>query len=169
MNVRNVLSILLVLLACGVMFAPASPAAGPAAKRTAVTGKKRLLLFAKNPSTWAIITGGAAGSMTYREKSGEFTLKAAGLHPRASYALIRYADAPPQADVIIRGFSDARGVLELRGSWYNWTRKFWLVAGEDVAGSGTAGKMTAWHPDRYLFEEKPLGIICDCPEPDVQD
>jgi hypothetical protein len=41
------------------------------------------------------------------------------------------------------------------------------VAAEDVRGTtGEAGTMTAWRPGRYLFEEKELGIPCDCPEPD---
>jgi hypothetical protein len=61
--------------------------------------------------------------------------------------------------------SDDRGRLELAGNWHNWSKKFWVVAGDDVAGkAGEAGTLKAWHPDKYLFEEKPLGIVCDCPE-----
>jgi hypothetical protein len=66
--------------------------------------------------------------------------------------------------------SDARGNMELSGVWHNWTKKFWLVPTEDVNGTvGSIGRLTAWRPDRYLFEEKPLGIACLCPEPEEPD
>lgn len=26
--------------------------------------------------------------------------------------------------------------------------------------------LKSWRPDRYLFEEKPLGIVCNFPEPE---
>jgi hypothetical protein len=133
----------------------------------AATGKKKLLLFAKNPKTWQIVKEGGSGKMVYHAASGAFTLKATGLRPAASYALIRYADTPPQVEILARGTADGRGRLELAGNWREWTKKFWLVAGEDVQGSpGATGTMTAWRPERYLFEEKPLGIPCACPEPD---
>jgi hypothetical protein len=133
----------------------------------AATGKKKLLLFAKNPATWAIVKNGGSGKLVYHEASGVFSLTASGLQPRSSYALVRYADAPPQGGILAKGTSDARGRLELHGVWRNWTRKFWLVAGEDVAGNaGETGTLHAWHPERYLFEEKPLGIPCNCPEPE---
>jgi hypothetical protein len=55
--------------------------------------------------------------------------------------------------------SDERGRLKLTGVWRNWTRKFWLVSGEDVIGKvGEVGSLRAWRPDRYLFEEKLLGV-----------
>jgi len=141
-------------------------AAGPAAKPTG-SGKKKLLLFAKNPATWAIVKSGSKGKLVYRESTGAFSLTAAGLQPKANYALIRYADTPPKAEILARGMSDQRGVLELNGVWHNWVKKFWLVSGEDVIGSpGEAGTLTAWRPRQYLFEEKPLGIACNCPEPE---
>jgi len=145
-----------------------SVAAGHAAKPPSTgAGKKRLLLFAKNPASWAIVKGGAGGELVYHEVSGVFTLNAAGLHPRSAYALVRYADAPPRAEILAKGMSDSRGRLELSGVWRNWSRKFWLVAGEDVEGSvGEAGTFRAWRPVRYLFEEKQLGIACACPEPE---
>jgi hypothetical protein len=142
-------------------------AAASGVKKTATSGKKILRLFAKNPATWAIVKNGGSGRMVYRESTGAFTLNASGLPPRSSYALIRYADAPPRAEIVARGISDERGKVELTGVWRNWTRKFWLVSGEDVAGNaGEAGNLRAWRPDRYLFEEKPLGIACACPEPE---
>ncbi|QEM67636.1 hypothetical protein FO488_05365 [Geobacter sp. FeAm09] len=131
------------------------------------SGKKKLLLFAKNPATWAIVTGGATGRLVYREKTGAFVLNAAGLRPRSAYALVRYADVPPRVDILARGESDQRGNLELHGVWHIWMKKFWVVPAEDVAGrAGEAGSLRAWRPERYLFEEKQLGIPCDCPEPE---
>jgi hypothetical protein len=144
-----------------------SAVAGPGPKASFGSGKKRLLLFAKNPATWEIVKNGAGGKLVYREATGNFTLSAAGLQPHAAYALVRYADAPPTGEILARGVSDNHGSLELKGVWKNWTRKFWLVAGEDVAGRvGETGSLLAWRPDRYLFEEKPLGISCACPEPE---
>ncbi len=119
---------------------------------------KELLLFAKNPADWSIVNGGS-GRMIYRESTGAFILNASGLHPRACYALIRYSDDPPSAEILARGTSDEHGALELAGFWKNWTRRFWLVSGEDVIGGvGKTGSLRDWRPDRYLFEEKQLGI-----------
>lgn len=141
-------------------------AADPHVKNTG-SGRKKLLLFAKNPATWAIVKNGGSGKLVYHEATGNFTLNAAGLQPRSAYALIWYANAPPEAEILARGVSDAHGRLELSGFWKNWTKKFWLVSGEDVAGGvGKAGRLRAWRPDRYLFEGKVLGIACACPEPE---
>lgn len=143
-----------------------SRAAEPPAKNTG-RGKKQLLLFAKNPADWSIVTNGASGKLIYRPASGAFTLTAGGLPPHAPYALVRYAEAPPNGEILARGASDGRGRLELAGNWHNWTKKFWLVAGEDVTGTpGKGGALRAWRPERYLFEEKQLGIPCNCPEPE---
>ncbi len=142
-----------------------------AAERTAcgkdIAGTKRLLLFAKNPSSWKIIKGGAKGIMIYREETGKFTLTANGLSPRSPYAIVRYAGTPPTVEILIRGASDDRGKIGLSGSWGNWTGKFWLVAGDDVEG-GSAGRLINWRPRRYLFEEKPLGGACARREPEVR-
>lgn len=131
------------------------------------SGKKKLLLFTKNPATWTIVKNGANGKMVYCESTGAFSLTAAGLSPRSSYTLIRYADTPPQVEILATKVSDARGALELSGVWRNWTKKFWLVPSEDVKGKvGAAGTLANWRPEKYLFEEKPLGIVCSCPEPE---
>ena len=133
----------------------------------AASGNKKLLLFAKNPATWSIVKNGGNGKLIYSEANGTFTLAAAGLKPRSSYTLVRYADTPPQVEILAEKVSDERGSLEESGIWHNWTKKFWLVPSEDVKGKvGSVGTLTAWHPDRYLFEEKPLGIACLCPEPE---
>ncbi len=131
------------------------------------SGKKKLLLFTKNPATWDIVKNGVSGKMVYRELTGAFSLTAAGLTPRSSYTLVRYADTPPQVEILATRVSDTRGTLELSGVWRNWTKKFWLVPSEDVKGKvGAAGTLVNWRPERYLFEEKPLGIACSCPEPE---
>jgi len=133
----------------------------------AASGKKKLLLFAKNPATWTIVKNGARGKLVYCETTGAFTFEAVKLLPRTTYALVRYADAAPNGDILTRGTSDAGGKLEVKGVWRNWSKKFWLVSGEDVAGNvGEGGSLRAWRPERYLFEEKPLGIPCNCPEPE---
>lgn len=130
-------------------------------------GKKKLLLFAKNPSTWSIVKNGANGKLVYHEATGAFSLAAAGLKPRSPYALIRIDEAAQKAEILARGVSNQQGKLELSGNWRNWTKKFWVVSGEDITGkAGENGTLKAWRPDRYLFEEKALGIPCDCPEPE---
>lgn len=167
--VRHLVVLLLVLwLAAPGSAAALGEAAGKAqGKAPAGTGKKKLLLFAKDPASWQIVKGGASGKLVYRESRGSFALSAAGLQPRASYALVRIEEKPPGGQVLARGVSDSLGRIELSGTWRDWSRKFWLVAGEDVSGSvGGAAALRAWHPSRYLFEEKPLGIPCDCPEPE---
>jgi hypothetical protein len=157
--IATTLFLLLSAALCLAADSPAKPASG--------SGKKKLLLFAKNPADWSIVRNGASGTLRYRPAGGAFTLSAAGLRPQAAYALIRYADAPPHAEILARGASNGRGQLELSGSWQNWTKKFWLVAGEDLEGrAGSAGRLIAWRPERYLFEEKQLGISCNCPEPE---
>jgi len=161
MKCQNISQILLSAVLLLLLSSAACQAAG---------GKKRLLLFAKNPVTWAIVRNGASGKLIYSEASGAFTLYASGLPPRASYALVRFVDGPPHADILARGNSDAQGKLELGGTWRNWTKKFWLVAGEDLAGKvGEAASLRAWRPERYLFEEKPLGVQCNCPEPEESE
>jgi hypothetical protein len=163
----TLVSIMLVVLLSAVPCLAAEPGARPGIKPPVVTGKKKLLLFAKNPATWTIIKNGGSGKMVYRASTGAFTLNAVKLRSHASYALVRYADAPPKVDILARGKSDGQGRLALSGTWRDWTKKFWLVSGEDVRGKvGEAGTLAAWHPERYLFEEKQLGIPCDCPEPD---
>jgi hypothetical protein len=133
----------------------------------AASGKKKLLLCAKNPATWTIVKNGANGKLVYNETTGVFSFNAVKLLPRTNYALVRYADAPPKADILVRGMSDERGRIELNGVWRNWSKKFWLVPGEDALGkAGEAGSLRAWRPERYLFEEKQLGIPCNCPEPE---
>jgi len=161
---------MLVWLLAGLIWAQPWPAqaVGDAPVRSAAgSGKKRLLLFAKDPATWSIVKGGASGKLVYREANGAFMLNAAGLKPQAPYVLVRVEEEPAGGQILARGSADRNGRLELSGTWHNWTRKFWVVAAEDVAGAtGGTATLRAWHPSRYLFEEKPLGVPCDCPEPE---
>ncbi|GFE62635.1 hypothetical protein [Geobacter sp. AOG2] len=168
LSYRSVRALLVLsFILCVVSVAICAGAEQVPAKTPLGGGKKKLLLFAKNPATWSIVKGGAGGKLVYGETTGAFTLNAAKLRPRSAYALVRYADVPPRVDIVARGESDRRGNLELRGVWRNWTKKFWVVPAEDVAGkNGEAGSLRAWRPDRYLFEEKQLGVPCDCPEPE---
>lgn len=153
------------LLLLFVLTAPAVVDAESLAQVSGSSGRRKLLLFAKDPATWAIVKGGASGQLIYREASGEFTLHALGLSPHAEYLLIRYADAPPYGEILVKGASDAGGNLEIAGIWHNWTKKFWLLPAGDVSGEvGGVGTLRAWRPERYLFEEKSLGLACVCPE-----
>lgn len=131
------------------------------------SGKKSLLLFAKDPATWSIVKGGAHGKLVYDEGSGDYSLDAFRLSPSSPYALVRYLDAPSRGNVLARGTSDGEGRVVLQGRWHSWIGKFWVVAGEDVAGAhGGPASPRMWRPGRYLFEEKPLGIPCACPDPE---
>lgn len=162
MRLLSLLIALLILFLTIVLCHAAGPAATPPG-----SGKKKLMLFAKEPATWSIVKNSGRGKLVYREATGAFNLTATGLQPRAGYALIRYADTPPKAEILARGVSDQRGNLQLNGVWGNWTKKFWLVSGDDVGGApGETGTMYDWRPRKYLFEEKPLGIPCNCPEPE---
>jgi len=140
----------------------------PGLKQLLAGDSRKLLLFAKAPATWTIVKG-ASGRIVYQGATGAFTVNASGLPPRTHYALVRYADVPPRVEILARGMSDRHGRLKLTGVWKNWTKKFWLVSGEDVVGKvGDASSLRAWRPERYLFEEKQLGIVCESCKPEKQ-
>ncbi len=155
-------------LLCCFLPAVAARAAGPVAGQGAEPAKRpslgKLLLLAKDPVTWKPIAGGAAGTLSYREQNGEFVFAAGGLAPSTGYALVRYGDLPDKADLLAEGKSDREGALRLAGVWTQWTKKIWLVLRADLARSGNQATATAWRPERYLFEEKELGIPCVCEE-----
>lgn len=131
---------------------------------------KVLPLHAKDPTDWRIIPGGPAGQLRYDEVKNSFSFVGQGLLADHEYVLIRHADNPEQGQILARGRTDRNGRLEFQGRWNDWTQKFWLVPRDDIAetGVGPAGevraRLTAWHPQRYLFEEKVLGIPCPCEE-----
>lgn len=130
--------------------------------------EQALLLQAKDPVTWRIVPGGASGTLSYNAALGSFSFSAQRLSRQTEYLLVRYADAPPHGQILARGRTDHVGSLSLKGTWQDWTRKFWLVPGSDVVvetGGGDQpqrGRLIAWHPERYLFEDKILGISCAC-------
>lgn len=129
--------------------------------------EQTLTLHAKDPKTWRIVAGGGRGTLTYHTASGRFALSAQGLAPQTGYLLVRYAENPPLGEIVGQGRSDNGGALQLSGAWHDWTRKFWLVTASDVtelapAGDRRQGRLSAWHPKDYLFEEKILGIPCVC-------
>lgn len=132
-------------------------------------GAQELALCAKDPATWKKTRGGR-GKLTFDAKSGAFTFVAHGLLPATDYALVRYADEPPKAHLLARGRSGPGGGLKLAGHWTEWTRKIWLVLDNDITGEpGPLGPESEavfhdWNPRSYLFEEKLLGVPCDCEE-----
>jgi len=143
---------------CCVFSAPAIQAAGkqPLPQRT-------LTLYAKDPCTWKIRPGGAQGTLTYNEQTGQFSFTARKLKPFRGYVLVRNAGTPPTGDLLAQGTTNKAGELRLSGNWHDWTGKIWLVSGNDLTSSGTRVTLIDWRPEQYLFEEKVLGVLCgDC-------
>lgn len=136
-------------------------ATDPRARKKVCTQLK-LALYAKNPANWKIIAGGAKGVLSYDELSGRFNFTAVKLKPQADYVLVRYAETPPTADLLARGTAGKSGELRLAGTWKDWTNKIWLVSAADVTITEKRVQLTDWHPNQYLFEEKVLGVPCEC-------
>lgn len=151
-----------ILLAAVLMTLSAS-AVMPYAARGAAGGKT-LMLHAKDPGTWQIIEEGAAGRLVYDVDNGNFSFSAWGLAAETTYALVRHTDDPADGLLLAQGASDKDGELVLSGFWQDWTMKFWLVPTSDLSLDGDRARLTGWHPDRYLFEYKILGVPCDCDE-----
>jgi len=127
--------------------------------------QRTLALYAKDPETWKIRPDGAHGTLIYNEKTGRFSFTARKLKPLSGYVLVRNAGTPPTGDLLARGTTNKAGELRLSGRWNDWTKKIWLVCGNDLAISGSRVTLIAWNPDQYLFEEKVLGVHCgECNE-----
>lgn len=136
----------------------------PTSKNT--LGKKsqdrHLYLYEKDPTTWLRIKNGAWGKLTFNEYSTKFVLDAHGLVPHMAYAMIRATGPRPYAHVVARGTADSKGRLHLRGSWPEWTLRFWVVKSDDVIGKagdigpGSLDTFKAWNPKHYLFESEVL-------------
>lgn len=122
----------------------------------------RLHLFAKDPTTWEVIEGGAKGELTIERSSGRFTLTASGLMTNTEYALVRFEGDPPFVQVLARGYSDSQGDFSCAGVWQRWSRKFWVVPGKDLKENskdfwtGARNELRTWHPEEYLFESEEL-------------
>jgi hypothetical protein len=125
-------------------------------KKSDVCGHRPLPLYAKDPVTWKIIQGGSSGVMTYDIARGIFTANAHGLSANTDYTLVRYANEPPYGDILAQAKSDATGGIHLSGNWKQWTGKIWLILSDDISRDGARPKLKAWHPARYLFEEREL-------------
>lgn len=136
------------------------PADGAAARSQ--TPQKTLRLFAKNPSTWKIIPGGAKGLLSFDENTGRFTFTAEKLKSLREYSLVRHSDGETLGDLLAAGRSDQAGRLSLTGTWQVWSGKVWLVPSEHTAPSSGRLRLTAWRPKQVLFEEKVLGVAYPC-------
>ena len=151
-----------------VALSPAQPTAlaadPPAAALTRKQGQRRLSLFAKNPATWRIIEGGPRGTLSFDREGGAFTFVAGRLRPNTGYLLVRHTDGASSGDLLATGTSGRTGDLRLSGTWREWSGKIWLVPAADVSVSGRRGTLLAWRPEQILFEEKVLGIPCECDE-----
>ncbi len=141
-------------------------AAGPpAAAHTRKQGhspQRRLSLFAKDPATWQVIVEGARGTLSFDRERGAFTFVASRLHPDTRYLLVRHAGGAVSGDLLATGTSDRTGELRLSGTWLEWSGKIWLVPSADVSLLGRRVELSAWHPEQILFEEKVLGVPCEC-------
>lgn len=139
-----------------------------AADRNAAAVKKKrsvdrvLALLSKDPATWKVIAGGPRGTLSYNEETGRFTFNGTRLKPLAEYALVQLTNLPPYGHLLATGTVGQSGELQLNGVWKDWNQKFWLVLKDDISIVGNALSPKAWHPEQYLFEEKVLGIPCDC-------
>ncbi|MDD1668771.1 MAG: hypothetical protein LUO97_03120 [Methanomicrobiales archaeon] len=132
-----------------------------------ISGRDRaghLYLFEKNPSTWAIVAGGAWGIMSYQLPDGrrnmeKFVFSGHHLAPETDYSLIYNPDPWPGRSFVLlgKGTSDALGEVYFTGG-FNFdaifigdepAARFRLVLSSDVGPS----QMTGWNPTEYLFEK----------------
>lgn len=140
----------------------ADPSAAPLSPKQGHSPQRRLSLFAKDPTTWQIIAEGARGTLSFDRESGAFTFGARRLHPNSEYALVRHTDGAVSGDLLSMGTSGRTGELRLSGTWREWSGKIWLVSVADISVTGRRATLLAWHPEQILFEEKVLGIPCEC-------
>lgn len=156
----------LFVLAFQAAWAAGAPFRGERGAGDTGKGTKTLSLHTKDPATWRIVPGRAEGKLLYNETTGGFTFRAQRLAPDTEYTLVRCDDTPPSGQRLAVGRTGPGGDLSLAGVWHEWTKKFWLVPASEVAQAGAGGevRLTGWHPERYLFEYKVLGLACDCDE-----
>jgi hypothetical protein len=140
----------------------AEPPAPVLTRKQGPSPQGRLTLFAKDPATWRIIGEGPRGMLSFDRKSGAFSFVASRLRPDTGYLLVRQTGGTMSGDLLASGTTGRTGELRLSGTWREWSGKIWLVPAADVALSGRRGTLTAWHPEQILFEEKVLGIPCEC-------
>ena len=134
-----------------------------------------LNLFEKNPTDWSVVHNGAYGVVKFDSISilpswkiveQRIRVSAYNLEPRTAYQLIYYGnsefnDVWPYATCIgtptntstqgfLSTYSTSFDYLTMKND--NLNQKIWVVLASDVDCS--QGKMTAWNPTQYLFEEK---------------
>ncbi len=133
-----------------------------------------LYLYEKDASTWEIVENGAWGKMTYNLSGETFDLvfNGKGLDAREDYSLIYYADPWPGTGgaLLASGIANNGGNLNLKASEDVGNipvdedankdgGKIWLVLTADY--DADAGKMTAWNPTKYLFENALITFDAD--------
>jgi len=139
------------------------------------SGKAKLLLENKDPTTWQVIDDDMYATLTYK-KAGpafEYKLHAHGLLPETDYSLIYYADKPNRftnwggdypGAFIASGTTNIIGDLKMHGCCelnmdlpcppdanYQDGAKIWLVPSSDY--DATNFKMKTYIPTQYLFED----------------
>lgn len=151
---------------------------GPAGK----SNIGHLYLYEKDPSTWAIVDGGAWGKLKYNLSGPEFKYLFNGhdLVAGTDYSLIYYADPWPGNNpgaLIDSGTANADGNLHLRGSIdlgidlpdptdanHPGSAKIWLVLSDDYDVGQK--KLIDWNPSEYLFEHNLIAYDdTDVPSP----
>ena len=140
----------------------ADPSVAPLTRKQGHSPQRRLSLFAKDPTTWQIIGEGGRGTLSFNRESGAFTFVARRLHPNSGYALVRHTERTFSGDLLAQHATDQTGELKLSGTWREWSGKIWLVPVADISVTGRRATLLAWHPEQILFEEKVLGIPCEC-------
>ena len=169
---RAVRSMLVVLLACGVMGFVATPSkAGAKSGRAGKSNVAHLYLVEKESVNWTVVEDGAWGKMTYRiaRPTFKFVFNGHGLEPGLDYTLLYYPDPWPGNGLIClgSGSADQEGNVHIKTTKSNPLNtgdlpavyddnfgdgaKIWLVLSEDVA-CDTDPAMVGWNPAEYLFE-----------------
>jgi len=124
---------------------------------SAMAAGRVLHLYSKDSCTWQVKKDGPAGHLRYDPEHDQFSFQADKLPPATAFALVNHLPENKHGCIIAEGISDPQGHLQLEGRWELWQGKFWLVLREDVERGTRGDRLTAWHPDSYLFEERVLG------------
>ena len=134
-----------------------------------------LSIVEKNPSDWSVVENGANGivKFTVLSRRGRIIrerirVTVYGLEPKTKYQLIYYGDEThndvfPYATCIGKPRkTSTKGYFKSGSAKFSYlnmlddgiAQKFWVVLASDVSCS--EGKMIAWNPESYLFEENTI-------------
>lgn len=122
----------------------------------------RLMLYAKDPTTWRIIPTGPRGELTIHRQNGSFRFHASGLPSGIQYGLCHYPGNGNVGTLLAQGRTSPGGLLDITGSGPVKPGKIWLVRYDDLAGvtgslaPGAPVTLRSWHPASYLFESEAL-------------